>query len=212
MATMPWPAGSGLSTRSMLPAVRSCRNSGMSDRPARPSSRDCMMTPTLASRGRLAPREWWAPSAFRLRSRTSRPPCRKFTKSAKPISRPHNRPTASASTGWNSTQPTAIDQFFWHETNLRSDSYGGDLRARTRFAADIVRGIRARTSPDFPIVLRISQWKLHDYRARLAETPEQLATFLEPLVDAGVDIFHSSQRRFWEGEFGTDLRRCLKNR
>ena len=98
-----------------------------------------------------------------------------------------------------------FDQFFWHETNLRSDSYGGDLRARTRFAADIVRGIRARTSPDFPIVLRISQWKLHDYRARLAETPEQLATFLEPLVDAGVDIFHCSQRRFWEGEFGTDL-------
>jgi 2,4-dienoyl-CoA reductase-like NADH-dependent reductase (Old Yellow Enzyme family) len=33
-----------------------------------------------------------------------------------------------------------------------------------------------------------------------------MADFLEPLVDAGVDIFHCSQRRFWEPEFeGSDL-------
>lgn len=98
-----------------------------------------------------------------------------------------------------------FDQFFWHETNLRDDKYGGDLRARTRFACDIVREMRRNTSPDFPIVLRISQWKLQDYMARLAETPDELAAFLEPLTDAGVDIFHCSQRRFWEGEFGTDM-------
>lgn len=98
-----------------------------------------------------------------------------------------------------------FDQFFWHETNLRDDTYGGDLAARTRFAADIIRGIRRNTRPDFPIVLRISQWKLHDYAAKLANTPEELAAFLEPLTDAGVDIYHCSQRRFWEGEFGTDL-------
>ncbi len=97
-----------------------------------------------------------------------------------------------------------FDQFFWHETNLRDDRYGGDLAQRTRFAADIVSAIRARTRPDFPIMLRMSQWKLHDYRARLAETPRQLESFLGPLVDAGVDLFHCSQRRFWEGEFGSD--------
>jgi 2,4-dienoyl-CoA reductase-like NADH-dependent reductase (Old Yellow Enzyme family) len=98
-----------------------------------------------------------------------------------------------------------IDQFFWHGTNLRTDEYGGSIRARTRFAADLVREIRAATSPDFPIILRISQWKVHDYEARLAESPEELAEFLEPLVAAGVDIFDCSQRRFWEGEFGTDV-------
>lgn len=98
-----------------------------------------------------------------------------------------------------------FDQFFWHATNLRGDRYGGDIAARTRFAADIVKGIRAATAPDFPIVMRISQWKMHDYAAKLADTPAELERFLAPLVDAGVDIFHCSQRRFWEGEFGTDL-------
>ena len=37
--------------------------------------------------------------------------------------------------------------------------------------------------------------------ARLAETPEALAAFLEPLTDAGVDVYHCSTRRYWEPEF-----------
>src|SRR5260370_489767 len=44
------------------------------------------------------------------------------------------------------------------------------------------------------------------HAARLATTPEELAGFLAPLSTAGVDIFHCSQRRFWEPEFeGSDL-------
>jgi 2,4-dienoyl-CoA reductase-like NADH-dependent reductase (Old Yellow Enzyme family) len=99
-----------------------------------------------------------------------------------------------------------IDSFFWHETNERRDGYGGDIAARTRFAAEIVRECRRNTRPDFPIVLRFSQWKNVDYEAKLAATPEELERFLTPLVDAGVDIFHCSTRRFWEPEFpGSDL-------
>lgn len=99
-----------------------------------------------------------------------------------------------------------IDQFFWAGLNERTDSYGGDLVARTRFAQEIIRAVRAATAPDFPIVFRFSQWKMQDYTARLAETPEELAAFLAPLSDAGVDIFHCSTRRFWETEFeGSEL-------
>jgi len=99
-----------------------------------------------------------------------------------------------------------IDQFFWEGTNQRDDEYGGDLIARTKFAADIVKGIRKACGPDFPIVLRFSQWKQQDYSAKLAQTPEELGAFLKPLVDAGVDIFHCSTRRFWDAEFeGSDL-------
>ena len=94
-----------------------------------------------------------------------------------------------------------VDQFFWHETNARSDDFGGDIAARTRFAVEIVRRIRARTSPDFPIILRFSQWKMQDYGARPWPTPTNLEAFLRPLVDAGVDIFHCSQRRYWDPEF-----------
>ncbi|MCH2190089.1 MAG: NADH:flavin oxidoreductase [Gammaproteobacteria bacterium] len=99
-----------------------------------------------------------------------------------------------------------LDQFFWSGTNHRDDEYGGSLENRVRFACEIVRGIRAKVSSDFPIIFRYSQWKQQDYAARLAQTPDELAEFLGYLVDAGVDIFHCSQRRFWEPEFeGSDL-------
>ncbi|MFC3193096.1 NADH:flavin oxidoreductase [Marinicella sediminis] len=99
-----------------------------------------------------------------------------------------------------------LDQFFWKKTNLRTDRYGGDIEARTTFAADIIRGIKKRTGEEFPVVLRFSQWKLQDYNARLADNPKELKRFLQPLVDAGVDVFHCSTRRFWEPEFdGSEL-------
>jgi 2,4-dienoyl-CoA reductase-like NADH-dependent reductase (Old Yellow Enzyme family) len=99
-----------------------------------------------------------------------------------------------------------LDQFFWEGTNHRNDEYGGSLKNRLRFAVEIIEGIRAKVDRDFPIIFRFSQWKQQDYTARLAETPEELASFLRPLSDAGVDIFHCSQRRFWEPEFdGSDL-------
>lgn len=98
-----------------------------------------------------------------------------------------------------------LDQFNWSVTNLRSDEYGGTIGRRARFACEVVKEIRRRTSPDFPIIMRISQWKIHDYQARLASTPQELADLLEPMADAGVDAFHCSQRRFWETEFDSDL-------
>jgi 2,4-dienoyl-CoA reductase-like NADH-dependent reductase (Old Yellow Enzyme family) len=94
-----------------------------------------------------------------------------------------------------------IDEFFWDRTNRRTDRWGGDLRQRTRFAVEILRAIRARVGADFPISLRFSQWKQQDYRTRMFATPADLATFLEPLVDAGVSILHASTRRFWEPGF-----------
>jgi len=94
-----------------------------------------------------------------------------------------------------------IDQFFWEGTNRRSDGYGGSIEKRTRLACEIARAIRAATGPDFPILLRFSQWKQQDFTARLAQNPAELERFLTPMVDAGVDMFHASTRRFWEPEF-----------
>jgi 2,4-dienoyl-CoA reductase-like NADH-dependent reductase (Old Yellow Enzyme family) len=99
-----------------------------------------------------------------------------------------------------------IDQFFWEVTNQRTDQYGGDLVSRTRFAAEIIQEVRKKVGPDFPVFLRWSQWKLQDFEAKLVRTPHELERFLQPLVDAGVDAFHCSTRRFWEPEFaGSDL-------
>ena len=95
-----------------------------------------------------------------------------------------------------------IDQFFWSGTNRRTDAYGGaSIRERSRFAAEVVRAVRAAIGPDLPLILRVSQWKQQDYAARLAATPQEMTDWLLPLVEAGVDILHCSQRRFWEPEF-----------
>ncbi|WP_391558412.1 NADH:flavin oxidoreductase [Robertmurraya sp.] len=94
-----------------------------------------------------------------------------------------------------------IDQFFWEKTNSRTDRYGGDMVRRTRFAVEVIEACRRAVGTEFPLVLRFSQWKGSDYTAKLAKTPSELEQFLAPLVDAGVDIFHCSTRRFWEPEF-----------
>ena len=99
-----------------------------------------------------------------------------------------------------------IDQFFWDAMNVRDGHYGGDLIGRTNFAADIIRECKKQLPEHVPLILRVSQWKQQNFTARLAETPQKLNAFLTPLSDAGVDIFHCSQRRFWESEFdGSDL-------
>lgn len=100
-----------------------------------------------------------------------------------------------------------IDQFFWEVTNTRTDEYGGKtLKERSKFAVDIIKAIRAAVGADFTIIIRLSQWKQQDYKSRLATTPEEMEEWLLPMKEAGVDIFHCSQRRFWEPEFeGSDL-------
>lgn len=95
-----------------------------------------------------------------------------------------------------------IDQFFWDGTNTRTDRWGGPtIKDRARFAVEVVKATRAAIGPDFPLLLRLSQWKQQDYAVKLAHTPAEMEDWLGPLSDAGVDIFHCSQRRFWEAEF-----------
>jgi len=99
-----------------------------------------------------------------------------------------------------------IDQFFWSKLNHRSDRYGGDARSRGRFAAEVITECRRQLDPGMPIILRLSQWKMVEYTAMMAESPQELEQVLAPVVDAGVDLFDCSQRRFWEPTFeGSDL-------
>jgi 2,4-dienoyl-CoA reductase-like NADH-dependent reductase (Old Yellow Enzyme family) len=100
-----------------------------------------------------------------------------------------------------------IDQFFWDRTNQRKDEYGGKtLKDRTRFAVDVIKAVRKNVGPDLAIILRLSQWKIQDYETKLASTPKEMESWLLPLAEAGIDIFHCSQRKYWEPEFkGSDL-------
>jgi 2,4-dienoyl-CoA reductase-like NADH-dependent reductase (Old Yellow Enzyme family) len=90
-----------------------------------------------------------------------------------------------------------LDLFLWHETNQRTDEYGGaTLAERAQYPAEIISAIRKATGPDFLISVRFSQWKEVDYRARIADHPDDLGPFLARLEEAGADVFHVSTRRF----------------
>lgn len=94
-----------------------------------------------------------------------------------------------------------IDQFLWEATNRRTDEYGGDLVGRTRFAREVVQAVRKAVGRSFPIIFRLSQWKIGHYDARLAQNPRELAELLRPLSEAGVDVFDCSTRHFDRPEF-----------
>lgn len=100
-----------------------------------------------------------------------------------------------------------IDQFFWENTNARTDDYGGKtIKERARFGVEVIKSVRAAVGSDMTIILRLSQWKGQDYAAKIANTPKEMESWILPLAEAGVDIFHASQRRYWTPEFdGSDL-------
>jgi 2,4-dienoyl-CoA reductase-like NADH-dependent reductase (Old Yellow Enzyme family) len=94
-----------------------------------------------------------------------------------------------------------IDTFLWEETNCRAEPWGGDRKARSRFAAEVVRAIRRAVGERLPIFFRFSQWKQQDFKAKLANTPRELEEVLGPIADAGVDVFDGSVRYFDRAEF-----------
>lgn len=99
-----------------------------------------------------------------------------------------------------------LDAFMWHDTNSRTDPWGGDHAARSRFPAQVVAEIRRAVGEELPIFYRFSQHKQQDYTARLAQTPAELEALLLPLAEAGVDVFDASARRFFDPAFeGSDL-------
>lgn len=82
-----------------------------------------------------------------------------------------------------------IDQFFWDKLNLRTDKYGGaTLPERSRFAIEVIKEVRRQVGDDFAVIIRLSQWKNWDYANKFVANPAEMEAWLNPLVDAGVDI------------------------
>ena len=94
-----------------------------------------------------------------------------------------------------------IDNFFWEGTNIRDDSYGGSIEKRSQFVSEIIQAVISNISQEFIVGLRFSQWKQHDFEAKLAHSTDDLKKVLLSPVESGLDYLHSSMRRFWESEF-----------
>ena len=73
-------------------------------------------------------------------------------------------------------------------SNRREDGYGGNIEGRSRFAAQVLRSVRGRVGPDFPIICRLSGDEYVDGGLRIEETKE-IAKILEK---EGADALHVS--------------------
>ena len=73
-------------------------------------------------------------------------------------------------------------------SNQRSDQYGGDVQGRARFAAEVLKSVRNKVGPDFPIICRLSGDEYVDGGLNIEET-RQIAKLLEK---NGADGLHVS--------------------
>ncbi len=79
-------------------------------------------------------------------------------------------------------------QFLSPRVNLRTDEYGGPLQNRARVVLDILKGLRAATSPDFVIGYRMCT----DERVPGGITYDEVLRFARMLEAAGCDYISTS--------------------
>ncbi len=81
-----------------------------------------------------------------------------------------------------------ITQFLSPRTNKRTDCYGGSFENRMGFLLQVVRNVRSKIGPDFPISVRLSGTEYEPDGVEIEETME-VAVALENL---GVNVIHVS--------------------
>ncbi|RJR32079.1 MAG: FAD-dependent oxidoreductase [Desulfobacteraceae bacterium] len=81
-----------------------------------------------------------------------------------------------------------VNQFLSRFSNIREDEYGGSLKGRTRFAEEIVREIRSKVGPDFPISFKISAQEF----VPDGLTTDESVEILREIIPCGVDIVQVS--------------------
>ena len=83
-----------------------------------------------------------------------------------------------------------IGQFFSPFTNKRTDKYGGSVENSTRFACEIIQGIKKKCGKDFPVLIKMNGIDRMPDEQQL--TPEIAAAIAPYLEKAGVDEIHIS--------------------
>lgn len=81
-----------------------------------------------------------------------------------------------------------LTNFFSPTTNHRTDLYGGSLENRMRIYVEILRDVRKKVGPDFPVTIRLSGTDYEPDGFPIEDTIE-LAKVLEK---EGIDAFHMS--------------------
>jgi 2,4-dienoyl-CoA reductase (NADPH2) len=86
-----------------------------------------------------------------------------------------------------------IGSFMSPYTNRRNDQYGQGPENGSRFACEIIRGIKKRCGEDFPVLIKVNALdRLDKKEAPVQLTPEIVTAIAPYLEKAGVDEIHLS--------------------
>jgi 2,4-dienoyl-CoA reductase-like NADH-dependent reductase (Old Yellow Enzyme family) len=84
-----------------------------------------------------------------------------------------------------------LSQFLSPLTNRRADRYGGDAAGRATFPLEVVRAVRERLGPGYPVLVRINAVE----SVEGGQTIEDAVVVARLLEAAGADAIHASALR-----------------
>ncbi|MEA3435175.1 MAG: NADH-dependent flavin oxidoreductase [Thermodesulfobacteriota bacterium] len=97
-----------------------------------------------------------------------------------------------------------INQFLSSYSNKRTDSYGGSVENRYRFAHEIIQAVSKVIPEDFLLTFRISNWGVADMEISLFDTKEEYQEIIKLLSNDPLDAISVSTYEYHQKAFGTD--------
>ena len=86
-----------------------------------------------------------------------------------------------------------IGSFMSPYTNRRTDQYGGNPENGSRFACEIIQGIKKKCGKDFPVLIKVNALDRLDINEAPAQLTPEIVTAIAPYLEkAGVDEIHVS--------------------
>jgi len=98
-----------------------------------------------------------------------------------------------------------INQFLSSYCNQRTDSYGGTVENRYRFAHEIIQAVRPVVPEDRLLTFRISNWGVADMEVSLYSSKEEYQHIIKLLSSEPIDAISVSTYDFTLKAFGTEL-------
>jgi 2,4-dienoyl-CoA reductase-like NADH-dependent reductase (Old Yellow Enzyme family) len=97
-----------------------------------------------------------------------------------------------------------INSFLSTYSNHRTDSYGGSVENRFRFAHEVIEAVRKAVPRERLLLFRISNWGVADMEVSLFESKDEWQQMIRLLSAEPIDAISVSTYSYSEKAFGTD--------
>jgi len=97
-----------------------------------------------------------------------------------------------------------INNFISSYANKRTDSYGGSVENRFRFAHEVIQAVKKVMPDDRLLTFRISNWGIADMEVSLFNTKTEYQEIIKTLSKEPIDAISVSTYGYKDNVFGTD--------